>query len=94
MKNFFDIHSISHFLSLFILFILIKSLFKSLSSIKILLIINILHIIEDILENTTSYGIESIIKRIDGPSDNDSLKNFIGDIVSGFLGSLLASFLI
>jgi hypothetical protein len=56
----------------------------------VLIFITCLHAIEDALENYTKYNIESIIKNIDGPADNDTFIGFLGDIFYGFLGSLVA----
>ena len=56
-----------------------------------LIIINILHTMEDLLENISTFGLENIIIKIKNKKtlDNDSYQNFIGDVLSGFFGSVI-----
>ena len=51
-----------------------------------LIILNILHIIEDILENMQWFSLEYFLW---GLYDHDSFQNFIGDILSGIIGSYI-----
>lgn len=59
---------------------------------KVLVVVTLLHILDDTLNNTVGWSIESIPsgrKKFDG----DSLQNYLGDILLGIVGSLLAAVL-
>ena len=66
-----------------------------------MIISNILHIIEDYLENKSTISLEGFISKIAnckndlyfGPVDHDSLQNFLGDNISNFLGSIVGMLL-
>ena len=89
--------SISHFMSGFILFYIIKKLFNY-KNYQTIIIANLLHAIEDYMENTSTISLEAIAGQIVGckntllveTNDKDCIQNFLGDIISFLLGSLLA----
>jgi hypothetical protein len=56
----------------------------------LLFFVNLIHIIDDVAENTTSWGIEGVLKWSKDPVDKDDIYNFSGDIFSGFIGSFVA----
>ena len=96
----FNVASVTHFTSGITAFFIIKKIFN-ISDLKSLIIINIIHIIEDYLENTSVISLESIVGKIIGcsnhlfisPRDEDTIQNYIGDNISFFLGSLLACYI-
>ena len=47
---------------------------------------DVLHTIEDILENAEMFSIEYILWQL---FDHDSFQNFVGDILSGLVGSVI-----
>lgn len=63
-----------------------------------LVITNVLHAFEDFLENKTIFSVEGLVSRLfncRNPDfldhmDHDTLQNFLGDIMSGFIGTILA----
>jgi hypothetical protein len=99
--SWFTIASLFHFLFGIIAFMVCKIYFK-INDLYAFLLVNIGHIIEDYLENTTKISIEGIYHKISNcknklflaPTDNDTMQNFIGDNISCFLGTLLAYFLL
>lgn len=95
----FDLHSIIHFsyVSFFyVLLLFLVSLMKYLSSydetvtrktlIVCFWIINALHLIDDVCNNTLGWSLESIHYK-GRQYDTDSIQNFTGDIASGFVGT-------
>ena len=95
-KCYFDYWSIMHCFTVSILYIIFLLYIHNKTNNKIkfalygLIFINILHIIEDIQENIFIISLENIFKcKFDKPADNDSFQNFIGDIVSGLIGTVI-----
>ena len=99
-QDWFSNASFSHFLNGIVLYIYIKYIFN-LNDTSALIISNILHIIEDYLENKSTISLEGFISKIAnckndlyfGPVDHDSLQNFLGDNISNFLGSIVGMLL-
>lgn len=103
-------HMISCFiLQQFITNIYLRSYKKTLDTkgiIITLFITNFLHAFEDYLENITindiSYSLEGALSRLgkcQNPRfldhmDHDPLQNFLGDVISGIIGSLIALYVI
>ena len=96
----FDKYSFLHFgnmgffYSIFLLIGLIKNI-KIRWGIYLYLIINVIHLIDEILNNYTDISLESIwvpkhMRRV--PRDDDSVQNFLGDLISGFIGSSIILF--
>jgi len=92
-KCWFDVWSITHFMITAIIYLVILIVihkFVKKNKIKwafwALIILNVLHIIEDILENLQWFSLEYFLW---GLYDHDSFQNFIGDILSGLIGSYI-----
>ena len=93
----FDKYSFLHFGNLGFIYaiLLLIGLIKNINmkwSLYLFLIINIIHIIDEILNNYTDISTESIwVPKHLGkvPRDGDSIQNFLGDLISGFVGSSL-----
>ena len=91
----FDKYSFLHFGDLGFIYaiLLLIGLIKNIKikwGLYLFLIINIMHIIDDILNNFTDTSLESIwVPKYLGkvPRDGDSVQNFLGDLISGFIGS-------
>ena len=98
IDSWFTIASFVHLLTGIIFYLLIQRIFPTLSNINVLIVVNLLHIIEDYLENKSSYSLEGLFSKISmckndallHINDHDSLQNFIGDNISFFIGSLIA----
>tara|TARA_Y100001970_G_scaffold266641_1_gene355572 strand:+ start:526 stop:1020 length:495 start_codon:yes stop_codon:yes gene_type:complete len=96
-ESWFTIASFVHLFSGILFYLLIKRLFPKLSNTNVLIVVNVLHIIEDYLENKTSFSVEGIFSKMTlckneaflDINDHDSLQNFIGDNISFFIGSLI-----
>ena len=96
-KSFLTIASFGHLYFGFILQLLFAQIYPT-NTFIVLVISNILHIVEDYLENTNVFSIEHITSKITGCSnklfldvqDHDSMQNFMGDIVTYLIGSLIA----
>lgn len=114
-KDWFSLASISHLVSGYILMNFMVNIYlyihkkKKLDTNGILIalfVTNIIHGVEDLLENSlidgTSYSAEGGISRLSkcrnsrflDHRDHDTLQNFMGDLISCFVGSLLASYVI
>ena len=102
-KCWFNLWSIQHFYypaffySLFLTF-LIKQNFSNQTTLLLALLgfafIHIFHFIDEYLGNLTTYSPEGLLRNIfykddNKPTDNDSIQNSFGDIISGFIGLLL-----
>nr|QBK89331.1 MAG: hypothetical protein LCMiAC02_04260 [Mimivirus LCMiAC02] len=92
-KCWFDVWSITHFMITAIIYLVILIVihkFVKKNKMKwafwALIILNVLHIIEDILENMQMFSLEYLLW---GLYDHDSFQNFIGDILSGLVGSYI-----
>ena len=86
-NRWFDMFSIAHGVSIGIIYFAAIKL-TSIDAFILLIAINLLHVLEDILENYTHYSLECLFKNCNGkPPDNDSFQNFAGDIISGFITS-------
>lgn len=59
---------------------------------KVLVVVNLLHLLDDTLNNTVGWSIENCMS---GKAyyDGDSLQNYLSDILLGIVGSLLAAIL-
>ena len=89
----FDGWSIMHFIVTAIIYLIILVVIhKFVKKNKLkwalwsLIILNVLHTIEDILENMRLFSLEYFLL---GIYDYDSFQNFIGDILSGVVGSVI-----
>jgi len=92
-KCWLDVWSITHFMITAIIYLVILIVihkFVKKNKMKwafwALIILNVLHIIEDILENLQWFSLEYFLW---GLYDHDSFQNFIGDILSGLVGSYI-----
>ena len=93
----FDESSISHFVSGFMITLFFQAWFKNMY--WSILVSNVLHIINDLLENSLiqdkCYGVEPLFVFIArckkstylNSHDKDSIQNFLGDVISYLLGS-------
>nr|QBK88536.1 MAG: hypothetical protein LCMiAC01_02130 [Mimivirus LCMiAC01] len=89
----FDAWSVIHFILTSVIYLVILffiHLFVKKNKVKwalvALIILNVLHTIEDILENAEMFSIEYILWQL---FDHDSFQNFVGDILSGLVGSVI-----
>ena len=92
-KCWFDVWSLVHFVITAIIYIIILVVihkFVKKNKIKwalwALIILNVLHAIEDTLENMQMFSLEYLLWQL---YDHDSFQNFVGDILSGFIGSFI-----
>jgi len=102
-KCWFNLWSIQHFyypafvLSIFLYFIskYANRENKIIYALIAVGLIHIYHFIDEYLGNFTTYSPEGIVrdllsnKESGKPTDNDSIQNSFGDIISGFIGSLI-----
>tara|TARA_B100000073_G_C23468673_1_gene466500 strand:- start:131 stop:625 length:495 start_codon:yes stop_codon:yes gene_type:complete len=97
IESWFTIASFVHLITGIIFYLLIQRIFPKLSNTNVLIVVNVLHIIEDYLENKSSYSLEGLFSKIAmcknkaliDINDHDTLQNFIGDNISFFIGSLI-----
>jgi len=96
-NNWFDKYSFLHcgslafFYTIFLLLALLKNI-KTKGAIILFIIINTLHLIDELLNNYSTISMESIwVPKYLGRvvKDNDSIQNFLGDLISGLMGSLI-----
>tara|TARA_Y100000590_G_C15691447_1_gene1003520 strand:- start:1506 stop:2045 length:540 start_codon:yes stop_codon:yes gene_type:complete len=99
---YFDLPSLAHLFSGFILYRLFNYYVKH--STKTIIVVVIIHMIEDFLENITinnkNYSLEGFLSSIfqcNHPvffdsQDHDSLQNYIGDNISFLLGTIIGLF--
>jgi len=88
------IHILTNTFFLTIIYIFILILMKKPSNklfIILFVVINIIHIIDDLLNNYVGISLESL--KIQKHYDNDSLQNFLGDIICGLIGTCIILFL-
>lgn len=100
----FDSWSLHHFYWQGLVFLLLHSILKINNikySILLLIILTILHIIEEYLGNNSRLSLEGIVIDNLGPLfnnkikiekrklDNDTIRNSIGDVLSGILSNIL-----
>ena len=96
----FDYWSIYHFYFTGFFYIIFYHFFK-ISKINLLIILTLLHILEDYFGNTSKISLEGIVIDYIGPIidpqidpsvrgiDNDYIENSIGDVLSGVISCLL-----
>jgi hypothetical protein len=88
------IHILTNTFFLTIIYIFILILMKKPSNklfIILFVVINIIHIIDDLLNNYVGISLESL--KTQKHYDNDSLQNFLGDIICGLIGTCIILFL-
>tara|TARA_B100000073_G_scaffold170218_1_gene140738 strand:+ start:3684 stop:4142 length:459 start_codon:yes stop_codon:yes gene_type:complete len=93
----FNNASYFHMLAGVILFLFINRLFPKLTNITNLILINILHVIEDYIENVSTISIEGLTSKLVNcrndlflsPTDHDTLQNYLGDNIAFFIGSII-----
>ena len=91
--------SYAHFISGLLMFLIAKQYIED--DVKAIVYVNILHFIEDYMENNSNISLEAVFNRIIkckntlflDTFDHDSLQNFIGDNISCLLGSLIGMYL-
>lgn len=96
----FNIASIMHLVFGILFFLTIKIYFIS-NTFWCFVVSNILHCIEDLVENLCTVSIEHIWQKLVGcddklfkePVDTDSLQNFFGDIICCFIGTILGIYI-
>ena len=99
-SSYFTINSIVHYLAGILGYYIFRVIFKT-NNINAILLANIIHIIEEYLENTSIFSIEGILAKICNCRNNlfldymdhDSLQNSMGDNICAFLGTLTGSYL-
>ena len=86
-NDWFNSESFLHFGNLALIYgILLVSFIKSKrGAIILFIVVTILHIIDDLLNNFTDYSFERLWHN---QRDQDSIQNFLGDIISGLLGTI------
>ena len=86
-NDWFNSESFLHFGNLALIYgILLVSFIKSKrGAIILFIVVTILHIIDDLLNNFTDYSFERLWHN---SRDGDSIQNFLGDIISGLLGTI------
>ena len=86
-NDWFNSESFLHFGNLALIYgILLVSFIKSKrGAIILFIVVTILHIIDDLLNNFTDYSFERLWHN---QRDHDSIQNFLGDIISGLLGTI------
>ena len=100
-KSWFNFASFLHLLTGLILYLFTKRLFPTVNNNILIIVLNTIHILEDYLENKTSFSIEGIWSKIISCEnklflenmDNDSLQNFIGDNISFYIGTLIGNYI-
>lgn len=104
-NDWFDKSSLNHALSGLLFTLLFQAIFKNNKPILIIIVSNLLHAFEDLLENTTinghTFGVEMILSNVTNcqnikyldTRDHDTLQNYLGDIISYCIGSIIAYFI-
>lgn len=98
--SWFTVASIFHFLFGLYTFIFFKTILNA-NSMLLVFFINFVHVIEDYLENNSTFSLEALYAKIIkcknvlyiSNNDHDSLQNFIGDNISCFVGTILGYYL-
>ena len=86
-NDWFDSTSFLHFGNIALVYglLLVSFVHKRKGAIILFAIVTAIHIIDDLLNNFTDYSFENLWHK---SRDGDSVQNFLGDIISGLLGTI------